>query len=254
MKNFVVLAFSVGLLGNGICFTEISMATAAEKQKTINLSSLPSEVQVIVKNALSGQTNLVRKFVEDSTSKQQTVQSQLNTLLNEKGYLKGNLVAVLIQNYLNHIKANIKQLSPAETIAGTITSDFDALPLLFKYLNKIPPEQTFPSACKNYQDQLEVTKLTGGIVRKKLGSRGFTFLLYENEKVHYFPFLSEIKDVGLIGSGAEYVVSYTPNGMVQDAWLGVDAANERKAVVCMGNPYKPLIPMNPALKSGAVKE
>lgn len=220
MKNLTIATILIGLSG--------TMLSAA-----VDESKLPADLQSKVQAAEQGAStagNPVQLFVQSSSQTLDGFYTQLNQLLQEKGYLKGNPVTDVVQQTLKEIKTNLNSLKSAESAADTVSTDITVLPLLFQYLSSITPSENFPDVCKTYTAQ----KVTG-LVETLAGK--WTF--YDPYTNTYYPFLSEITDVGLINSGAEYVVSRTPDEKVQDGYLAPDPLTTKQVVACLSNPYTP---------------
>ena len=214
--------------------------TALVAQSKVGLSALPANLQEVVKSAqekAAAETNPITQFVDSQAKQSQALETQLNDLLKNKGYLVHNpnadQVINIIRGYFKEIKEDLADISNTEPYADTITSDLASIPTLLSYLNTIGPQGSFPDKCVDYQGQ----KVTG-IVEPRPGQRNMSFHYVTQEGDGYYDFIDPIDDVGLTGSGKEYVPSRTPNGMLQDGLL-----TDNKKVACLDHPYKPSQPI-----------
>ncbi len=239
MKKVYATAIFVGL--SGTAFIGSVYAQVAE-------GKLPPKLQSLIEQVRSGKVKDVppfpdiKSFVDSSNTQIQALQTQLNAILNEKGYLIGTQQAVDAQNRLTEAKKNIAALRAVESLSQPLAVDRAVVPLDIDILNQLPPPETFPGACYSYQGN----ELTGII---QYFNRQWRFQYGPND---YKSFLSEINDVGLVKSGKEYpITGRTPNGMAQKAWLGTDPVTGKEVVVCLSHPYKVSTPVVPSKKPKA---
>lgn len=233
MKKMNYLAIGVAALALS--------GTALVAQSKVDLSALPANLQEVVKSAqekAAAESNPIKQFVDSQTSQSGTLEKQLNELLEKEGYLvhnpSANQIIAIIRNYFKEIKGDLGNISNTESDASTIVTDLAVIPPLIEALEKIPPQEGFPDKCSDFQGQ----KVTG-IVEPRPGQRNMSFHYITAEGDGYYDFYDPIEDVGLTGSGKEYVPSHTPNGMLQDGLLTDD-----KKVACLDHPYKPSQPIS----------
>lgn len=212
-------------------------------ESTIDLSGLPAEVRADVERAketAAGQANPIQSFVTEQEKNTQELQNQYNEILKSQGYLvhnpEANAIMQVIIQYLKENRNDIENVKGTEVDAQTVLTDLTIIPPLLSALKKIPPSASFPDKCAQFSGTQVV-----GIVQKKVGTRSdYEFLAFEGTETKQYSFIQPIEDVGLYGSGKEYVVSPTPNDKIQSGWL-----TEKNQVACLSNPYTPSKPLNP---------
>ena len=247
MNKILITIIIIGLGGSTFGVPEILRAAAPKGQQIseAQIKKLSPALQEVLQKIRTGKIEDLppfpdlKTFLDTSEAQIKSLQAQLNTLLAEKGYLIGTEFDQFAQKALVESKAHISTLRGVQDLLGpnqgSIAYDRAQLPLYIQFLQNVPPPDTFPGQCYNYDMQggREVT----GIVQRFLGRLIFQYGAGENE---FYNFIDHISDVGLIHSGKEYIVSITPNGMQQKAWVGPD-----NKVACLSLTYKVSTPINP---------
>jgi len=172
--------------------------------------------------------NYIRDFVSKNADTNNKNQQELNALLQKKGFLKGSQYAVDAQNTITKSKDALNKLTDVQDQLDVVDQNLANFGPYYQLLDNATPENKPPFNCYNVQNGIK------GVVDKKPGSTGFAFMVNENGKAKYYDFIDPITDVGFMKSGAEYVVSYTPQGKAQMAHV-----NESGVVDCLSNPINP---------------
>lgn len=168
----------------------------------------------------------ISDFVSTNSATNNTNLKKLSDLLNKKGFLKGSSNAINAQDTISNTKNALNKLppfaDPVQNQLNIVDQNLADFALYYQLLENATPPNYPPFNCYN------VKTGTKGIVTKKSGSRTFTFFVSENES---YDFIDDINDVGLMGSGAEYIVSPTPPPKTQMAHI-----NESRKVDCLSHP------------------
>lgn len=226
MKKYLLAVSVLGIVG-----------AATSVSARVDATNLPPDAKKIIEKIDQEEKNSktrLNDFEKDLNTQLQATYQRLNKILAERGYLKQNELTEVIRNELKVIKDAIADVQKIETPSVDAKVWANNMNALLDILEKLPVPTGFPAECKSYRGSM-----VEGIVSKPEGRRGYEFISIEGiEDIRLYEFLSDITDVGLHGSGAEYTVGLTPNGSYQKAWLGKDPKTKKEVVVCLSNPIK----------------
>jgi len=221
MKKILTAAVLMGLSGTDL------MAAA-----TLDLSSLPPELQAKITS--SPETpNPITQYVTTTQSQVAGMQAEVNSLVADNPYLKGN---PLIDNVINpaiqqtnNVLNNAPSWQAAESAAASVQGNTLIISNTYDY---VLHNLTYPDACK-----ANPAATIQGIIKY---SNTRKWALYNTDQINPKLLYYFLDNVGQIGTGKEYIPSIGRNSLV-NAQVGPDG-NGNTVVVCWDLAAQPIPP------------
>jgi len=202
MKKILTAAVLMSLSGTAL------MAAAS-----VDVSSLPADVQAQVKSEAASKGGPAEQYTKDLIELIANYQTEVSGLITENSYLKNDPIAIILEAILT---ASYPGLTDQVNI---LQGQFATLDALYNQLLL----RAYPTACK-----ANPAAIIQGIV-KYTNTRKWA--LYNTDQINPKLLYYFLDNVGQIGTGKEYIPSIARNDVV-NAQVGPDG-NGNTVVVCM---------------------